>query len=694
MAPRRAVRRWNRDGIYSAIGELSMRALPFILICLSSASYSFGQIQKPIDIVWLPITDAERNMKTPAVEKDAGVEAIFWRVHVRDELLGSQELQRVLYHYVRLKVFDEKGKEKASTIDLPTGDRTQIVSVNGRTIKADGTELELKKDSVFERDVVRAGRSRYRVKSFAMPGVEPGAIVEYRWREIRSDPSVMYTRLQFQREYPVQKVTYFVYPLSQRYTSYQMFSTPFHCKPSPLKPEDDGYVSTTLENVPAFHEEPMMPGEPNVRPWLLLMYRENGKFPEPEKYWNNAGKEMYNDFLKRAIKPNDEIRQAAAAATEGVTAEEMKIGALIRYIRKNVRDLFSPKVAEAERSKILKEIRTRVRTSPEILKSGIATPNEMNTLFASMASCIGLEARPAWVADREDIVFNPALADRYFLQNVDMAIQLGGKWDLHDVSARLLPSNMVSWREEGMQALLSDPKKPIFIESPVSPPEASTEVRSAQFTLSEDGTLDGDIDQRYSGHAAVNRRLEMQNEEEPARLEAVKKQFTSVFPDTEVSNLRIENADDPERPLKLSCHLKIPGYAQRTGKRLLLQPLIFQRGVAPLFAAADRHYPVDFHYAWMEQDTVSIMLPTGFSLDNAGNPGPLNFGPPGSYQLKMSVKGGRELTVFRELVFGKGGSLGYEVKHYSALKGVFDEVHRRDDVTISLKQAPAAAGTQ
>src|ERR1700689_4951636 len=146
MAPRRVVRRWNRDGIYSAIGELSMRALPFILICLSSASYSFGQIQKPIDIVWLPITDAERNMKTPAVEKDAGVEAIFWRVHVRDELLGSQELQRVLYHYVRLKVFDEKGKEKASTIDLPTGDRTQIVSVNGRTIKADGTELELKKD--------------------------------------------------------------------------------------------------------------------------------------------------------------------------------------------------------------------------------------------------------------------------------------------------------------------------------------------------------------------------------------------------------------------------------------------------------------------------------------------------------------------------------------------------------------------
>ena len=668
-----------------------MRKLALILFSLSFSPLSFSQTLHPIDVAWLPITDAERNMKAPVVEKDAGVEAIFWRVHVRDELIGSRDLQRVLYHYVRLKIFDEKGKEKASTIDLPTSDKTAIVSVHGRTVKADGTEIELKNDSVFERDVVRAGRSRYRVKSFAMPGVEPGAIVEYRWKEIRSDPGVMYTRLQFQREYPVQKVTYFVYPLSERYTSYQMFSTPFNCKPSPLKGESDGFVSTTLENVPAFHEEAMMPGEPNVRPWLLLMYRESSKFPDPDKYWSNAGKEMYNDFFKHAIKPNDEIRQAAVAATEGITADELKVPALIRYIRKNVREFYSSKVTEAERARILKELRDRARTAPEILKSGIGTPNELNTLFASMASCVGLDARPAWVADREDIVFNPGLADKYFLRNLDMAVQLRGKWGLHDVSAQLLPSNMVSWREEGMKALLSDPKNPVFIDSPLSPPEASTAVRSAKFALSEDGTLEGDIDQRYSGHVGVDHRFEMQDEEETARLEALKKEFTAVFPDTEVSNPHIENADDPEKPLKVSCHIKIPGYAQRTGKRLLLQPLIFQRGVPPMFAATDRRYPVNFRYAWMEQDNVSITLPPGFALDNAGNPGPFDFGPPGSYRLKMSVKDGREFVVFREFVFGKGGSLTYDVKFYPALKTVFDEIHRRDDVTISLKQAPAQA---
>jgi len=668
-----------------------LHKLAILLLCLSASPRFYGDTQIPIDVAWLPVTDAERNMKTPLVEKDAGVEALFWRVHVRDELLGSQELQRVFYHYVRLKIFDEKGKEKASTIELPFGDKTHIIYVYGRTVKADGTELELKKDSVFERDLVRAGRRRSKMKAFAMPGVEPGAIVEYRWKEILSDSHIMYTRLQFQREYPVQKVTYFLMPLPGRYTSFEMFSLPFNCKPSALKQENNGFWSTTLENVPAFREEPMMPGEACVRPWVLLCYRANGRFPEPEKYWNNAGKEMYNDYLRQALKPNDDVKRAAAGAVEGAATDDQKIGALIRYIRKNLRDLFGSQVTEAERAKILQDLpKNRWRNSGEVLKSGIGGSGELNTLFASMASCVGLEARPAMVADREDITFVPQLADRYFLPNIDMAVNIAGKWQLYDVSARLLPSTMVSWREEGMQALISDPKKPVFIESPTSPPEASISRRSAKLTLSEDGTVEGEIDQEYSGHMALDRRYAMEGEAKVRRLERLKEHFTTIFPDAEVSGARIENADDAEQALKLHCHIKIPGYAQRTGKRILLQPLFFQRGVPPLFAATERRYSIDLHYAWQEQDTISIALPAGFALDHAENPGALSFGAPGAYELKMSVKGGRELICTRGLTFGKGGTLAFEAAAYPKVKNVFDEIHRRDDVTISLKQAPQA----
>ena len=88
---------------------------------------------------------------------------------------------------MRLKIFDEKGKEKAATIDLPYGDKRNILDVAGRTIKTDGTIVELDKKAVFKRDLVRAGGLTRKAVSFAMPGVEPGAIVEYRWKESVDD---------------------------------------------------------------------------------------------------------------------------------------------------------------------------------------------------------------------------------------------------------------------------------------------------------------------------------------------------------------------------------------------------------------------------------------------------------------------------------------------------------------------------
>src|SRR5689334_19544477 len=92
------------------------------LLCITLLGPAAGQQKTgapPEFVAWLPITDAQRNSTSASVEKDAGAEVLIWRVHVVDELLGNnRDLQRVFYHYVRLKVFNEKGKEDTSTIDL------------------------------------------------------------------------------------------------------------------------------------------------------------------------------------------------------------------------------------------------------------------------------------------------------------------------------------------------------------------------------------------------------------------------------------------------------------------------------------------------------------------------------------------------------------------------------------------------
>jgi hypothetical protein len=643
----------------------------------------------PEFVAWLPISPAEQEMKAPKVESDAGAEVLLWRVHVVDELLGSNvDFQRVFYHYVRLKIFDEKGKEKAATIDLTYGNRGSILDLSARTVKADGTVLELDKKSIYKRDLVRVGGRKVKAVSFAMPGVEPGAIVEYRWKETVDDNRILYVRLHFQREFPVEQVTYFIKPLPRDYTEgYDLYLVPFNCRPSPLKVENDGYNSTTVQDVPASHDEIYAPNEDNLAPWALLRYqRDNRK--DPDKYWSDIGRKSYQE-LKQAIKSSDDIKSAAAEAVKGAANEDEKIAALISVTRTRVRNVYDRDVTDTEREKYFKILpKDRLRTSSEIFKSGLGSPNEMNVVFAALAQQAGIEARPALMANRNEIYFGPKVTvDEYFLENIDMAVKRGDSWKVYDVSTKFLPPGMISWSEEGVGALITDPKAATFIQTPLALPQASAELRVAHLKLTPDGTLAGDVEESYSGHRAEDHRRELVRESDAQREQWVQDRLTRMFPGSEITAIKLTNLDDPAKPLEIRYHLQAPQYAQVTGKRLLFQSSPFHRSIASPFTASTRRYAIEFPYAWREADQIFIQLPEGWKLDNADSPGNVEFGKPGAYGVAITVSPTNELTVKRELVFGNEGMLIYPATTYSALKTVFDQMQLRDQHSLSIKAA-------
>jgi hypothetical protein len=274
--------------------------------CTSQRAMAQQRTRPPEEFIeWLPISDSDRQLKSALVEKDSGAEILLWRVHVVDEYM-SEGLQRVLYNYVRMKIFNSDGKEKAGTVDLPYNESSAIIDVAGRTIKSDGKIVELDKKGIYKRDLVRGSGRKEKVVSFAMPGVEPGSILEYRWKQTRDDNRFRYLRLEFANDFPIQKITYYVKPLSSEWVaSDQMYILPFHCSPSPLQPDRDGWMQTTIANVAGFREEPYAPSDPNVHPWALLYYRSHGSL-DPQKYWNDEAKQRYDKY-KRLLKPDIDI---------------------------------------------------------------------------------------------------------------------------------------------------------------------------------------------------------------------------------------------------------------------------------------------------------------------------------------------------------------------------------------------------
>jgi Domain of Unknown Function with PDB structure (DUF3857) len=155
---------------------------------------------------WRPVSPEELALKTPRVEKDADAEILSWDSHVSDEV-SQGDIRNVQVHYIRIKIFTDTGKEKLGTVDIPHGKKTTVTDVAGRTVKPDGSIIPLTKDAVFDSVVAKGGGLKIKQRSFAMPGIEPGAIIEYTWKEVHDDELSQYLALPLQRDYPIEQLT-------------------------------------------------------------------------------------------------------------------------------------------------------------------------------------------------------------------------------------------------------------------------------------------------------------------------------------------------------------------------------------------------------------------------------------------------------------------------------------------------------
>lgn len=658
------------------------------LLCLTVNVFAAA----PLPENWRPVDPSHLAMKASSVEKDADAEAIFWEVKVDDGDVG----ELVFTNYIRVKVFTDRGKESQSRIDLHYYGRSRIKDIAARTIKPDGSIVELKSADVYERTIVKVSGLKVKAKSFALPGVEPGSIVEYRWKEIRPNSSADYVGLHFQRDIPIQTITYLVKPYSGPYAKamgYRQFQMPFEAKFEKAK---DGFYRVSMNNVPAHRDEPRMPPEDSVRSWILLYYTDNTSRTTPEKYWRDLGKRLY-DVVKDDIKVTDEVRRATTEVIGNATTPEEKLQRLYEFCQtkiKNSNSVTSGLTSE-EREKF------KANKSPsDTLKKGIGTGGNIDYLFASMVNAAGMEAYLAVSGNREQMFLDRDFMDPYFLLNQGssfVAVRLGETWRFFSPAERYTPFGMLGWREEGQPALIAS-KDPVWADTPISAPERSVLKRTGKFKLLDDGTLEGEVKLEYTGQLAIDKKHENEDESEAEREKALIEAIKSRMSTAEVTNVKVENVLDPTKPFIYSYHVRVPGYAQRTGRRLFLQPNYFTRGFGPVFTSSNRKTNIYFRYPWTEEDQIMIDLPQGYALDGADVPSPVEPSQTqqiSAHKIKMGVTAdGRTLSYERKFFFGGQSQILFPVASYGGLKQLFDIVSKADDHSVSLKQSTATSANQ
>ncbi|HEU4506743.1 MAG TPA: DUF3857 domain-containing protein [Pyrinomonadaceae bacterium] len=620
---------------------------------------------------WRPLEPAELALKAPKVEPNADAEAIFWDIRVDDG--GYSDL--VLSHYVRIKIFNERGREKHSKMDIPYVNGVKIKDIAARTIKADGSIVELLKDDIIEKTVVKANGLKLKTKTFAFPGIEPGAIIEYKWKEVISNTSANNLRLQFQRDIPVQSVTYRIKPSRDRAFDVR----PFNMPKFEFQKEKGGFQATTVTNMTAFREEPMMPPEDNVKSWAMVRY--GGGFFDFLSYALLAS--AIHTGTQPLMKVDKEITQKANEIIGNAESEDEKLEKLLAFCREKIKNTDDRTAGFTEEQ--LEKLKDNKKPS-DTLKRGVGSSVDINLLFAALATAAGFEAHVALLPDRGRRFFDRNVMLPGSLRPAAIAVRSGFSWKLYDPAFKYITAGMLRWQEEGVDCLIAGDRS-TWITTPMSPPEKSKEKRTATLALDENGTLEGDVTIEYTGHLAVERKLQNDEDSPEQREETLKAAIKARLSSAEISNIVVENATDPSKPFIYKFHVKVPEYAQRTGKRLFVQPGFFHKGIEPMFSAGERRYPIYFRFPWSEEDTITLNLPKGYVLDNADRPAPISGGVVSKHEVKMGItKDQTMLTYGRSFYFGGDDAILFPVENYRLLKQLFDEIHKADNHMITLKQ--------
>jgi len=398
------------------------------------------------------------------------------------------------------------------------------------------------------------------------------------------------------------------------------------------------------------------------------------------------------DKFIQATTPKDSIKREAESLVAGAASDDENLRRIYEFCQSNIVNV-DYLVTDKLRSFADKHQNQDALSPAEVLASGRARSDEVNLLFGALARAAGFEVKRARNARNTDFTNAKIPRSWAFFVNSSVAIKMGDRWHFFDPGSYRVPFGLMDLRAENATALICDLRKIEFAEIPTSTAEQNHQQYHARLALDPEGTLEGDIEESMTGQLAAKQKAETWSESEEGSCKRFREELAKRLPDAEITQIVWTNRHSNAMPLKVSCHVRVPGYAQHAGTRLIISPSFFRVGAPVVFAAAERKHPIFFPYPWSEHDEIELVLPEGFVLDKPSAPTPVGdrAGVLGSaYSLRFNPKT-RILSYQRDFTLGANGACRFKKESYPALKELYEQLHSSDSHVLVLKSRTAVA---
>lgn len=662
---------------YSCIGPVRLRnLLPSTLafLCLLGAFTRVVAATK-----WDPIDPAEWAQTKSKIDPEADAEIILDETEVDGESAYSSYITR----HVRVRIYGQRGVESYSKVDIIFEKNLTIRKLEARTITPDGQVSVLDPKDVYEREVLRTGNVRKKVKSFAPPGLVPNCILEYRFVE-DNNFGITHWLMVFRRDIPARLVHYKI--KMDGYIAGSLACISFACPNPELKEDKHGYYNFEMRDLPAQKEEAFPLPAINSQPVVVLYLSERSP-GTPQEYWKKRAVQ-FHDYLDNEAGNSRAARTTLSAIIAPDDDLEAKLHKIYDYCCTKIINRNRDSVSlTSEQKKKLKDN----ENASDTLKQGNGTSYDINLAFAALARAAGAEVRLALCNDRNFMLYSTKIGAPFMLSDIVVGIRTSDHWRFFDPGSTYLPFGRLAWNNSDTNALLSGPKEGELIPTEGPPAEFSTRNRIGRFTLDTDGVLEGDVTVTYSGLYAAEVRNEVDSLTPEERTKDLRERLQATLKLAEVTNVAFENITDFHADPKVTYHLRVPEYAERTGSRLFVQPAVFQKNLQPVFDSPTRSGMVLLHYRNTEIEDITLQPPAGYALEAASSPGKLELGAFATYSADIGVyKKSGKIKYTRKFAVN---ALAVPQTSYPALKEAYDQIHAKDNQVLAFKLSPPAAAT-
>ncbi|MBN2432903.1 MAG: DUF3857 domain-containing protein, partial [Acidobacteria bacterium] len=433
---------------------------------------------------WAPIPEADLQLTDNP--KEPGAKAMLLFKHAC----------RDMYEYCEhgaVKIFNQAGNDLAD-FSLPE----DVKDIRARTIKPDGTWVELDKDSIRKRLVYKRKRQSMKQKVFSFEGVEPGVVLEYKYKYRLSDRERFVYVWPFQTDLFCREAWLDLDEKMIRNYNRMIIDTYFQA--GVISYPKDGHIRYEATNIPALPDEDFLPPKLETSAFFIMhlgmpavdgarsldLTSESGKEEYIKLFWQDYGEKWAKNFAK-FMKPGKEVRNLLDTIRQSDARDlpiERKIYGHVVANFENLSYQTEPDSATADK-KAKRKYKDRNNVA-DVIKLGYGGKGELTQLYVALLQEAGLDARLAYVCGRDESFFRNYLLVDQFDEPLAVIKTADGMVCL-DPGTPYCDYGVVNWNKEGVKGMFFSRDDGEMFTTPVAPAGTNVIERVTRVQFTDEG---------------------------------------------------------------------------------------------------------------------------------------------------------------------------------------------------------------